>query len=97
MLSLSVFGDAAALAEWRTHAGCRRRQTAGRGGVFPDDRLRVASVIRDDGMSEWTMPRTTTGMPVRGQPRRAPARESALRWRIGCIKQRPVSECSAAW
>lgn len=52
MLSLSFFRDEAAVAEWRNHERHRATQAAGRGGIFADYRLRIASVIRDYGMTE---------------------------------------------
>lgn len=50
LLSLSVWRDEAAVANWRTHVGHRGVQQAGREGVFRDYRLRVAGVIRDYGL-----------------------------------------------
>lgn len=52
ILSLSFFRDEAAVKAWRDLSSHRRAQSAGRGGVFNDYRLRVASVIRDYGMNE---------------------------------------------
>ena len=52
VLSLSVFSDEAAVANWRQLEQHRAAQAQGRGGVFRDYRLRVASVIRDYGMNE---------------------------------------------
>jgi heme-degrading monooxygenase HmoA len=52
VLSLSVFRDEAAVANWRQLEQHRAAQAQGRGGVFRDYRLRVASVIRDYGMNE---------------------------------------------
>ena len=52
MLSLSFWRDEQAVAEWRNQERHRATQAAGRGGVFKDYRLRVASVIRDYGMTE---------------------------------------------
>ena len=52
LLSLSLWRDEAALAEWRNLAAHRAAQSKGRGGVFADYRLRVAGVIRDYGMTE---------------------------------------------
>jgi heme-degrading monooxygenase HmoA len=51
ILSLSFWRDEAAVAEWRRVEDHRRAQAAGRGGIFADYRLRVASVIRDYGMT----------------------------------------------
>ena len=52
MLSLSFFRDEAAVVAWRNTAAHREAQAAGRGGVFANYRLRIASVIRDYGMTE---------------------------------------------
>lgn len=52
LLSLSVFRDEAALAQWRGIEAHRAAQQAGRGGLFADYRLRIATVIRDYGMHE---------------------------------------------
>jgi heme-degrading monooxygenase HmoA len=52
LLSLSFWRDEAAIAEWRRHAGHRATQSAGRKGIFRDYRLRVATVIRDYGMTQ---------------------------------------------
>src|SRR5262245_44095199 len=52
VLSLSVWRDEAAVARWRNLEGHRAAQAKGRGGIFADYRLRVASVIRDYGMLE---------------------------------------------
>jgi heme-degrading monooxygenase HmoA len=52
MLSLSIWRDEAAVANWRNHERHRATQAVGRNGVFADYRLRVASVIRDYGMTD---------------------------------------------
>ncbi len=52
MLSLSIWRDEEAVKRWRQFEGHRVAQAKGRGGIFADYRLRVASVIRDYGMSE---------------------------------------------
>jgi len=52
MLSLSIFADDEAVERWRMSAAHRKAQVAGRGGVFTDYRLRVASIMRDYGMDE---------------------------------------------
>src|SRR6185436_12445899 len=52
ILSLSVWRDEDAVQRWRNVEGHRAAQAKGRGGVFADYRLRVASVIRDYGMLE---------------------------------------------
>jgi heme-degrading monooxygenase HmoA len=51
-LSLSFWRDEAAVQAWRNVEGHRGAQAKGRGGVFRDYRLRVASVLRDYGMSQ---------------------------------------------
>ena len=50
-VSLSFWRDEEAVRAWRNVEAHRRAQAAGRGGIFADYRLRVASVIRDYGMS----------------------------------------------
>lgn len=52
VLSLSFWRDEAAVARWRNVEAHRVAQSAGRGGVFRDYRLRVAEVVRDYGMRE---------------------------------------------
>ncbi|MDX1432619.1 MAG: antibiotic biosynthesis monooxygenase [Gammaproteobacteria bacterium] len=52
LLSISFWRDEDAVRAWRNHAGHRATQAKGRGGVFADYRLRVATVVRDYGMSE---------------------------------------------
>ena len=52
MLSLSFFRDEAAVQAWRNVAEHRAAQAKGRGGIFRDYRLRIASVIRDYGLEE---------------------------------------------
>jgi heme-degrading monooxygenase HmoA len=52
VLSLSFWRDEAAVAQWRRLEAHRAAQKAGRGGIFADYRLRVASVLRDYGMDE---------------------------------------------
>jgi heme-degrading monooxygenase HmoA len=65
ILSLSFWRDEAAVTEWRRLDAHRRAQAAGRHGIFADYRLRVASVIRDYGMTDRTQApadsRTTNG------------------------------------
>ena len=51
-LSLSFWRDEEAVRAWRTLGEHRGAQVKGRGGVFEDYRLRVASVIRDYGMRD---------------------------------------------
>ena len=52
ILSLSVWRDEAAVAEWRAVETHRIAQARGREKLFLDYRLRVAAVIRDYGMKE---------------------------------------------
>jgi len=52
ILSLSIWRDEEAVGRWRKLEGHRAAQAKGRGGIFADYRLRVASVIRDYGMWE---------------------------------------------
>ena len=52
LVSLSFWRDEEAVRRWRTLAEHRVAQARGRGGVFRDYRLRVASVIRDYGMHQ---------------------------------------------
>ena len=49
-LSLSFWRDEQAVAQWRNLEQHRAAQTKGRGGIFRNYRLRVASVLRDYGM-----------------------------------------------
>ena len=51
-LSLSFWRDEAAVKSWRNLGSHRAAQAEGRGGVFADYRLRVASIIRDYGLNE---------------------------------------------
>jgi heme-degrading monooxygenase HmoA len=51
-LSLSFWRDEEAVRTWRNLERHRKAQAKGRGAVFADYRLRVASVIRDYGMNE---------------------------------------------
>lgn len=51
VLSLSFWRDEAAIAEWRRLEEHRQAQAKGRKSVFRDYRLRVATVLRDYGMS----------------------------------------------
>ena len=52
ILSLSFWRDETAVQAWRNVEHHRQAQKAGREGVFRDYRLRVASVLRDYGMTE---------------------------------------------
>ncbi len=51
-LSLSFWRDEEAISTWRNLEVHRSAQAKGRGGIFSDYRLRVASVIRDYGLNE---------------------------------------------
>jgi heme-degrading monooxygenase HmoA len=51
-LSLSFWRDEEAVRAWRNLEVHRAAQRKGRGGIFADYRLRVASVVRDYGMRE---------------------------------------------
>ena len=52
VLSLSFWRDEEAINEWRNLETHRLAQEKGRGGVFSNYRLRVATVSRDYGMDE---------------------------------------------
>jgi heme-degrading monooxygenase HmoA len=52
ILSLSFWRDEESVSAWRHMQEHRNAQSAGRGGLFSDYRLRVASVIRDYGMMQ---------------------------------------------
>jgi len=52
LLSLSFFRDEQAIAQWRQLESHRAAQTAGRGSLFADYRLRIACVVRDYGMAD---------------------------------------------
>lgn len=52
IFSLSFFRDDAAVAAWRNVVEHRRAQASGRGEIFANYRLWVASVIRDYGMAD---------------------------------------------
>ncbi len=54
ILSLSFWRDEAAIKRWRSHTAHREAQRRGRDEIFADYRIRVASVVRDYGMSERT-------------------------------------------
>ncbi len=54
VLSLSFWRDEQAVAAWRSLEAHRAAQAKGRAGIFADYRLRVASVLRDYGMTERT-------------------------------------------
>lgn len=52
LLSLSFFKDEAAIIKWRQAMAHRGAQNRGRDGLFDDYRIRVASVIRDYGLTD---------------------------------------------
>ena len=52
LLSLSFWRDEEAVRAWRILPSLRIALTKGRGGVFENYRLRVASVLRDYGLDE---------------------------------------------
>ncbi len=52
MLSVSFWRDEEAVRDWRERERHRAAQAKGRGGIFRDYRLRLASVIRDYGMND---------------------------------------------
>jgi len=52
VLSLSFWRDEAAVVAWRGLDAHRAAQAAGRGGILAGYRLRVASVLRDYGMTD---------------------------------------------
>ena len=52
ILSLSFWRDEDAVAHWRNLEQHRAAQAKGRGGIFRDYRLRIASVLRDYTMDE---------------------------------------------
>jgi heme-degrading monooxygenase HmoA len=52
VLSLSFWRDEEAVAAWRNLEAHRAAQSAGRGGLFRDYRLRIADVTRDYGMRD---------------------------------------------
>ena len=52
LLSLSVWRNEAALAEWRNRDSHRKAQAHGRKSLFTNYRLRVAGMIRDYGPTD---------------------------------------------
>jgi heme-degrading monooxygenase HmoA len=52
VLSLSFWRDEESVKRWRNLPAHRAAQSAGRAGIFADYRLRVASVVRDYGMTQ---------------------------------------------
>src|SRR5438046_10271075 len=71
LLSLSFWRDEEAVQRWRNLACHREAQARGRSGVFADYRLRIASVVRDYGMSDRDeAPQDSrSGRPVRAGAR----------------------------
>jgi len=52
LLSLSFWRDEEAVKRWRNQERHRSSQAKGRSGIFADYRLRVASVVRDYGLTD---------------------------------------------
>ncbi|MBI5909299.1 MAG: antibiotic biosynthesis monooxygenase [Betaproteobacteria bacterium] len=52
LLSLSFWRDEDAVKQWRNQARHRASQAKGRAGIFADYRLRIASVVRDYGLTD---------------------------------------------
>jgi heme-degrading monooxygenase HmoA len=52
LLSLSFWRDEQAVSRWRNLEAHRAAQAKGRHGIFRDYRLRIASVVRDYGMTD---------------------------------------------
>ena len=52
LLSLSFWRDEEAVQRWRNLARHREAQARGRSEIFADYRLRIASVLRDYGMTD---------------------------------------------
>lgn len=52
ILSLSFWQDEAAIQQWRNLDPHREAQVKGRGGLFEDYRIRVASVVRDYSLAD---------------------------------------------
>lgn len=69
ILSLSFWRDETSIAEWRRLEEHRLAQEQGRGSLFKGYRLRVASVLRDYGLTERdeapgdSLDRHDTGVP----------------------------------
>ena len=63
LLSLSYWRDEEAVKNWRNHSKHRESQTKGRAGIFADYRLRVATIMRDYGLTERAeVPEDSRGM-----------------------------------
>ena len=52
LLSLHFFRDEQAIRDWRNLQAHRKAQAAGRSEIFADYRLRIATVVRDYGMTD---------------------------------------------
>ncbi|AWK02901.1 antibiotic biosynthesis monooxygenase [Flavobacterium crocinum] len=52
ILSLSFWRDEESIQQWRNLEMHRHAQAKGRNGIFKDYHLRIATVVRDYGMSE---------------------------------------------
>jgi len=52
LLSMPFWRDEQAVRSWRNQLKHRESQAAGRAGIFSNYRLRIASVLRDYGMSD---------------------------------------------
>lgn len=52
LVSLSYWRNEEAVKNWRNDFKHRESQTKGRGGIFSDYRLRVATVMRDYGLTK---------------------------------------------
>lgn len=63
ILSLSFWRDEVAVERWRTHTQHRAAQRRGRDEIFADYRIRVASVVRDYGMTDRTDAPATKANP----------------------------------
>jgi heme-degrading monooxygenase HmoA len=68
LLSLSFWRDEAAVAQWRNLEAHRRTQHLGRTVAFADYRLRVASVVRDYGMTERAQAPQDSAILLASQP-----------------------------
>lgn len=76
ILSFQIWQDEASLTRWRTNGDHHGVQTAGRGGIFADYRLRVAQVVRQEepGKPAWQPQR----LNVYNDPARRPPRYLTL-------------------
>lgn len=72
LLSLQFWRDEAALQRWRDHLDHRRMMRAGRDGLFADDRLRVAEIVRDYGPHDRAQAPADLGTPMPGAARPEP-------------------------